>query len=135
MRILKDFFIYHIDFTALAAGTTQTDNIQIQADADFEVQKLTYFADIAGAGQTLDTLVVPLTTVLIVDSGSGRQIMDRAVPIPSFFGDGRIPFILPQPRIFVQRSNITFTLVNFSVAITYNIRLSLIGTKLFRVQS
>ena len=68
-RILKDFFIYAITFDALAVGATATGNIQIQADADFEVQKLSYFADIAGAAQTVTTQVVPLTTVLIVDAG------------------------------------------------------------------
>ena len=130
--ILKDFFIYGIDFPSIVAGATATDNIQIQADADFETQKLTYFADIAGAAQTLTTQVVPLITVLIVDAGSGRQIMNVATAIPAFFGDGRIPFILPTPRIFAARSNVTFTLVNFSAATTYRIRLSLIGTKLFQ---
>ena len=132
--ILKDFFIYGIDFPSIAAGATATDNIQIQADADFEVQKLTQTSDIAGATQTESTKVVPLITVLIVDAGSGRQIMNVAVAIPSLFGDGRIPFILPTPRIFAARSNITFTLVNFSAATTYRIRLSLIGTKLFQTK-
>ena len=130
--ILKDFFIYGITFDSIAAGATATDNIQIQADADFETQKLTQTSDIAGAAQTESTKVVPLITVLIVDSGSGRQLMNEATAIPSLFGDGRIPFILPTPRIFAARSNITFTLVNFSAATTYRIRLSLIGTKLFQ---
>jgi hypothetical protein len=130
--ILKDFFIYHIDFPSIASGASATDNIQIQADADFETQKLTYFSDIAGAVQTLSTQVVPLVTVLITDAGSGRQLMNVPVSIPELFGDGRIPFILPTPRIFAARSNITFTLANFSAATTYRVRLSLIGTKLFQ---
>ena len=131
--ILKDFFIYAIEFTTLAAGATATGNIQIQADADFEVQKLSYFADIAGAAQTVTTQVVPLTTVLIVDAGSGRQIMNESIAVGALFGDGRIPFILPTPRVFAARSNITFTVANFSSATTYRLRLNLIGTKLFQV--
>ena len=130
--ILKDFFIYGITFPSIAPGATATDNIQIQADADFEVQKLTQFSDIAAAAQTVSTQVLPLVTVLIVDSGSGRQLMNEAVAIPALFGDGRIPFILPTPRIFAARSNVTFTLVNFDAAVTYQVRLSLIGTKLFQ---
>ena len=130
--ILKDFFIYGIDFPSIVAGATATDNIQIQADADFEIQKLTQTSDIAGAAQTVSTQVVPLITVLIVDSGSGRQLMNVAVAVGSLFGDGRIPFILPTPRIIAARSNITFTMVNFSASTTYRIRLSLIGTKLFQ---
>jgi NAD(P)-dependent dehydrogenase (short-subunit alcohol dehydrogenase family) len=130
--ILKDFFIYGIDFTALAPGATATDNIQIQADADFETQKLTYFADIAAAAQTVTTQVIPLITVLITDAGSGRQLMNVATAIPALFGDGKIPFILPTSRIFAARSNITFQVSNFDAAVTYNLRLSLIGTKLFQ---
>ncbi len=132
--VLKDFFIYAIEFTTLAAGATATGNIQIQADADFETQKLSYFADVAGAAQTVTTQVVPLTTVLIVDAGSGRQIMNEAVAVGAFFGDGRIPFILPTPRVFAARSNITFTVANFSASTTYRLRLNLLGTKLFQVQ-
>ena len=120
--ILKDFFIYALTFDALAAGATATGNIQIQADADFETQKLSYFADIAGGAQTVTTQVVPLTTVLIVDAGSGRQIMNEAVAVGALFGDGRIPFILPTPRVFAARSNITFTVANFSAATTYRVR-------------
>ena len=130
--ILKDFFTYAIDFDSVAAGISATDNIQIQADADFEVQKLTFFADIAGAAQTVTTSVIPLMTVLIVDAGSGRQLMDRALAIPALFGDGKIPFILPTTRIFAARSNVTFTVVNFSAATTYRLRLNMIGTKLFQ---
>lgn len=130
--ILKDFFTYAIDFASVAAGISATDNIQIQADADFEVQKLTFFADIAGAAQTVTTSVIPLMTVLIVDAGSGRQLMDRALAIPALFGDGKIPFILPTTRIFAARSNVTFTVTNFSAATTYRLRLNMIGTKLFQ---
>ena len=135
MRFAKDFFIYQLDFPNLLANTTQTGNIAIQADANFRWEKATVF--------TLEALNVTITqfgealaqvTVLIVDSGSGRQLMDTAVPIPNFFGNGRIPFILPTKRTFVARSNITFTVVNLNTAINYaTLRLSLIGTKLFPI--
>lgn len=130
--ILKDFFTYSIDFDSVAAGLSETDNIQIQADADFEIQKLTFFADIAGAAQTVTTSVIPLMSVLLVDAGSGRQLMDRALAVPALFGDGKIPFILPTTRILAARSNLTVTVVNFSAATTYRLRLNFIGTKLFQ---
>jgi len=131
-KVLKDFFVYQEDFSALASGATASGNINIQADSDFVVQKLTYFADIAAAVQTNSSRVIPLTSVIVTDTGSGRNLMESALPISNLFGTGQIPFILPQPKMFLARSTITITLANFSAATTYNIRLSFIGYKIFR---
>ncbi len=128
----KDFFAYGLTFTALAAGTSATQNLNIQADSDFILQKMTYGADIAGAAQTDSGRVIPLATILIVDSGSGRQSSNAAVDLQSIMGDGRIPFILSQPKIFLAQSNVSITVANISSATTYNIRLSFIGVKGFR---
>jgi hypothetical protein len=127
----KDYFTYNANFLSLAGGTSATQNILIEASSDFVWYKAEYFADIALAIQTDSTRVIPLCTVLIVDSGSGRQIMDIATPIPSIFGDGKYPYILPQPKRYVARTNIAITVANFTAATTYNIRLSFSGTKLF----
>lgn len=131
MAVIPDFYIYETDFAALAAGSTVTNTINIQADADFVVQKLTFFADIAAAAQTDSGRVIPLCSVLITDTGSGRQLMSSAVPIPSMFGTGEIPYILSQPKIFSARSNIQIQVANFSAATAYNLKLSFIGVKQF----
>lgn len=131
--IAKDFFIYEADASALAAGSSTALNVAIQADSDFILQKIGYAADIAGAAQTDSTRVVPLVTMLITDTGSGRQLMNAAAPITTFIGDGRLPFILPQPKMFVARTTVTLAIANYSAATTYNLRFSLIGTKVFRV--
>lgn len=133
--IYTDFYIYSAIFAALAAGTTATQNVTVQADSDFQLQKLTYQADIAAAAQLSGTRVVPLVSLLITDSGSGRQIMDRAIPLVTFFGNGELPFILPNPKVFKGRANITIQATNFSAATAYNLYLSFIGVKLFRKQA
>lgn len=130
--VIKDFYIYEEDFSALASGTTATGAINIQADSDFVLQKLTYFADIAAASQTDSSRIVPLASVQITDTGSGRNLMESAAPISNVFGTGEIPFILPQPKLFLARSTITITVANFHASATYNIRLSFIGHKVFR---
>lgn len=130
--VAKDFFIYALTFTGLAPGVSATQNLNIQADSDFVLQKLTYGSDIAAAAVTDSTRVIPLATVLIVDSGSGRQSMNAAVDLASIFGVGEIPFILPQPKVFLAQSNVAITVANISAATTYNIRLSFIGLKGFR---
>lgn len=129
--VAKDFFVYTTLHEAVAPGETDTQNIRIQADSDFLLQKLTAFADIAGAAQTDDSRVLPLCTVLITDSGSGRNLMESEVAIPSLFGDGTLPFILPTQKIFARQSIITVRITNYSAATTYDVRLNYIGQKLF----
>ncbi|MES9859177.1 MAG: hypothetical protein ABW166_21705 [Sedimenticola sp.] len=132
-RVIKDFYVYQEDFLALASGGSATGSINIQADSDFVVQKLNYFADIAVAAQTDSSRIIPLVTVQITDSGSGRNLMEAPLPIPSMFGTGELPFILPQPKLFLARSTITLSVTNFSASTTYNLRLSLLGYKVFRL--
>lgn len=129
--IAKDFYVYQEDFLALADSTSATGSINIQADSDFILQKMTYFADIAVAIQTDSTRVVPLITLQIVDAGSGRNLLEAPAPISSLFGEGDLPFILPTPRVFFARSNVELTVANFSAGTTYNLRLSFIGYKAY----
>ena len=129
--IMKDFYVYQEDFSALANGTSATGNINIQADSDFVLQKITYFADIAAAAQTDSTRVIPLITMQVTDSGSGRNLFESPVAVPSLFGTGELPFILPTPKLFSARSTITITVANFDAAATYNLRFSFIGYKAF----
>lgn len=130
--IAADFFTYEVDFAALAAAATATGQFSILADSDFYLQKMAYFADIAAAAQTDSTRVIPLVTMLVTDTGAGRQLMQAAVPIPSLMGTGQIPFILPAPRLFRANSTAQVQVTNFSAATTYNLRLSFIGQKAFR---
>lgn len=132
-NVVRDFFVYSASFSALANGSSDTETINIQADSDFVVSKMTYFADIAAAVQTDSSRVIPLCTMQITDSGSGRNLMDSAQPISNIMGTGDLPFILPNPKLFLARSNITITVANFSAATTYNLRLSFIGHKKFRL--
>jgi hypothetical protein len=128
---MRDFFVYDVTFASLANGTSATQNVTIQADANFHIQKLTYMADIAAAIQTDSSRVLPLVKVLITDTASGRQLMDTAVPIPALFGTGPLPFILPRPRVIASRSTLTVTATNYSAGTTYNFQLSFIGEKVY----
>lgn len=132
-RKRRDFFVYRA-FVAgpIAAGGTAADQVQIQADSAFEIQKLTMFADIADAAQTEESRVLPLVTVQITDTGTGRQLFAEAVSIPALFGDGRFPFILPTTKLLSPSSVLSFDFANYSAATPYsNLQLLLIGTKIF----
>ena len=127
----RDFFSYPITFAALASGGAAQGAIQIQSDSDFELTKLSFFADIASAVETEATRVLPLVLVQLTDSGTGRAMFSAPVPIPAIMGDGRIPFILPTPKIFSANASVTVNVSNFSAATTYNLRILLIGAKIF----
>lgn len=129
-RPARDFFVYGLNLTAVA-NSPATGAIQIQADSFFELQKLSFFADVGGAAQTQSSRVLPLCTLQITDTGTGRQVFNTPIAIPAIMGDGQIPFILPTVKSFAPNSSVQISLANYSAADDYNIRLALIGTKVF----
>lgn len=131
---LQDFTVYEIDFTAaaLVAGATLNSAVFIQADSMFVWQKATFYADIGGAVFTDSTRPIPQVSVSITDQGSQRQLFTAPVPIQNIFGNGQLPFILPVERVFDARTTIAVQVVNFSTATAYNLKLSLIGKKIFK---
>ncbi len=130
--LAKDFYVYQSSVLAIAPGANATDTINIQADSDFILQKLTFFADIAAAAQTESSRVLPLITMQLTDTGSGRQVFSDALPIPSIFGAGELPFILPNPRRFRANTTMALSYTNYDAAATYNIYLQFIGLKEYR---
>jgi len=131
--VARDFYTYEEDFLEadLVAGATLNGSIEIQADSDFVWQKAAFFADLALAPQTESTRVIPLVTVQLVDTGSGRNLLELAAPINSMFGVGALPFVLPIPRLFFARSTIQVQVNNFSAGTDYGLRLSFIGYKAY----
>ena len=127
----RDFYIYEAVVAALGVGLSANDVINIEADSDFILQKLTFEADIAGAAQTEATRIIPNVLVQLTDTGSGRQLMQNPIPVSSFFGIGAIPFILPNPRLFMRNSTIQIAFTSFEAAITPDVRLAFIGYKIY----
>ncbi len=130
-NVRRDFYTYEAEALALAFGGSANDVINIEADSDFIMQKLSFQADIAGAAFTDSTRVIPNISVQLVDTGSGRQLMQNPIPIPSMFGWGELPFVLDNPRKFLRNSTIQVAFTNFDAAVTYNIRLAFIGYKIY----
>lgn len=130
-----DFYSYVLDFSALAAAGSTGQSFSIDTDSDFMLQKLCQTTDIAGAVITNATFPVPLVTIQITDGGSSRHLFSRPAAMGSLFGFGAEPFILPAPRVFSAGSTVTVSLVNYSAATAYNIRLAFIGLKKYRFAS
>ncbi len=129
----RDFFIYPILFENLASGGTAQQALQIQADSDFELQKMTTFVviDGAGASQEQATRVIPSASVQITDTGTGRQLFSAPVPMGGIFGDGQLPFILPTTKMFTKNASVTFQVTNFSDDDYLSLWLLMIGSKIF----
>jgi hypothetical protein len=114
------------------AGQPGAASLLIDDDADFEIQALSYFADLAGAAQTDSGRVVPLITVQISDGQSQRPLLGRVPPpLPTVAGHQGLPFLLPERHIAVRRSTVDFAYQNFSAGSNYGLQLVLIGRKLF----
>lgn len=128
---LLDWYVYNVLFTAIAPAGVQTQNVAIEADANFILVKLSGFADIAAAAQTYNTRVVPLVTLQITDTGSGRNLLNGDTAWSNIVGWGEIPYILPIRRKFKANSTIRVQATNFDAAATYNLRLSFSGIKDF----
>ena len=136
----RDIYVYEAQTTLgtpLPASGTQTDTIQIEADADFYLQKLTYHCQAPAAtaiatdavGLVASQRIIPPVAIQITDTGSGRQMMQNPIPIPSLFGTGELPFILPNPRLFMRNSTIQVAFTNLDATNAYTVRLAFIGFK------
>lgn len=130
----RDFYTYEAEVRSLAAGASANDIINIEADSNFIMQKLTTFSTIGafpGGVTTEATRDIPQVTIQLNDTGSGRNLNSNPVPIDNIFGTGQRPFILPNPRVFLRNSTIQVSFTNFSAATIYNIILTFIGYKLY----
>jgi len=128
----EDQFIYTASLASLAPGVSGTDNIQIQADSYFVVTKMSYFAAIGSATQTESSRVIPLISVMISDTGSGRNLMDSSVNISSMAGHEGLPFITPTERWMLPSSVLNIQFTNFDAVTTYtDIKLYLHGIKIW----
>jgi len=130
----RDVYVYASQVIDIPATESRDDSINIQADADFIIHKLTMFAVQRGLATPLQgsdsTRIIPNVTVQITDQGSGRQLFNEAVHIGSIFGTGSLPFILPAPRRIASNSVLALNYTNLS-SVDYDLFLSFIGLKYY----
>lgn len=135
-RVLaEEYFIYSLPFPGIGVSTLSRRRIeflQFEADADFLIQKFAYMIDVVPFGfETLGSQDVPLITVLITDTGSGRQLSNVPTPMTTFFGDGRLPYILPTPKLYTKATRLRVELFNFGNQAYSFLELSFQGKKIF----
>lgn len=121
------------NIASIAAAASTTNTILFDNDSVFEWTKITAVADLAGAAQTNSTIVIPLVTVQIQDTGQGAYYSNAPVPLLSYAGSWGLPYVLPAPQFIAPNATLQFTWNNYSAGTTYlNLRLQLHGFKIKR---
>lgn len=118
---------------SIAAGVTAPAyQVIIGSDAPFLILSQTYWANTANAAVTKSTSVEPNIVVLLEESGTGRKLMDQAVPVAALFGTAQLPYILPEPKLMPANSVLSVTPTNRDAAAGYNLYLAFHGYRLFK---
>ena len=103
-REIQRLVPYHLAVarTSLTGAATVTLTAQVPGDADFEVRYIN------GSFTSTNAEMV------IRDSGTRLEIMNRPVFAALVTGTGMQPYVLPCPALFVANSNIEVTITDLS---------------------
>lgn len=118
----SDYFFYQTTVASMAPAANAPSQIQIDAGTDFLWIASTYFVTIGTTGDSLDngTVVVPMITATILDTGATKNLMNAPCPLPAIASNtAQFPYRLIRPRLFRANSVINFTWVNYSSDATY----------------
>lgn len=128
---VRTYFTYPVPAVSLAAGASATSVVRIESATNFYWIKSTYHADddAAVGNQEAATRIIPSVDVQIQTSGADRNLFNAFVPIPSVFGTGEIPFVLPMPMLLQANSELRVDFLSREATRTLNIALSLVGWK------
>ena len=130
----SDYFWYAARITGLSsAAPTGSAIISLDSDSDFYCIATSYQADIAGAALTESGNLIPLVNVQVTDTGSGKALMNTPIPIGALAGDGKRPYRLARPRVFLANATLQLAFTSYVAAgTTYNITFVLHGYKVYR---
>lgn len=115
-RVLITPYGYSATFAAVTQNATQTQNINIAANADFIFIGMRHRMWLAAAGQTVSTKNTPIGRVLLIDSGSNEQFTQQPVQLDNFSTNDAKVLELPYPRILAGRTTLTVQYTNNSPA-------------------
>lgn len=127
------FYVYDLVFGAVTTGATVPITVNIDSLSNFLWRATTFFGYPDGANFTtpfVSNIIRPFTLSL-TDSATGRTFFSAATPIDNVAGDGKFPFVLPEPYLWAANSVIQAILVNLDTHTWDNVTLSLIGKKTF----
>lgn len=127
-------FIYELPVVQNLAVNAISNAAQVQFDqsSDFMWTHSCYDFSLANAAYTDATRPIPNMSVIINDSGSGRNLQNSAVPVGHVFGKTGEPLPRPAPYLVSGGSTLSFTFTNFDAAVANGVlRCSLIGQQIY----
>ncbi len=125
------YFTYSTGWMVMAAavGAPGTATLSILSDANFLAKYMTV------AVMQADVLVNNWAgTLLINDSGVGRDLSNIATVVQAFQGSGSLPYPFDPPRVFAKNSSLVITVTN-NVATATKVQVVLHGSKVFKTRS
>lgn len=128
-----DPFDFIINFLPIAASDTATNNFITQSDSGFAICKTSFtISDNVNVyvNNISDSPRYAPLTIMLTDSGSGRDLSNFPVTIGSLFGGDRLAYHWSVPKILDPNSTLTARLQNL-VATPFNVRLVFHGYKIF----
>lgn len=130
-----DWYSYVVSFSNLAAAANATQNIQIDASAQFFWTSLAFFCVQHGDGDyTLSSQIVPNATILITDGGSSKQLMSAPAILSTVASNQPgWPTQLQHPRLFDRNSAITVLMANQEPTIALDIYVTFNGFRVYGV--
>lgn len=132
----SDYFWYtHTAISTLSSvAPTATGLINLDADSDFYCVALSYQASIADAALTENSNVIPLIRLQITDTGSGKALMNTPMSLAAIAGDGKRPYRLVRPRVFLSNATIQLSFTSYVIAGTTYSDLQVVfhGYKVYR---
>lgn len=129
-RLLITPYGYPVSFAAVAQNATQTQTINIAANADFVFLGLRHRMWLAAAGQTVSSKNTPIGRLLLIDSGSNEQFTQAPVQLDNYSTNDAKVVELPYPRVLSGRTTVTAQYTNNSPAAeSQNIEVFLYGVQ------
>ena len=113
-----------------SGGGTKQASIIIDNDADFDWHAGTFTASADPVQDYTDsTRLIPAIT-LDIQTQDTQRLGNIPLPLGVWFGDGRLPLVLPAVRRLARRTVVTFNATNLGSA-QLNLWLALIGKKVY----
>lgn len=109
----KDWYSYQAAFAAVANGVPQSTTITIEQDSDFWITSLQQFTATSAATPTESTEILPMILIMVIDSGSGRQLFSSPIPLTSVAGNGQRPHYLRYPRLVRRSSSLQVSVLSY----------------------
>jgi hypothetical protein len=132
----NDFYVYDNGIgLSIPAGQATQQVIQIEADSEFCLMRMAYYAEAVGETFPYNGNQQAQISLQLQDGSTSRNLFSEPLPIGMVAGTGQLPFVLPVRRIFPPNGTINLQLFNFGAVQYNNVVIALEGVKIFKYNS